>query len=148
MAHKTIVGGTQYNIKKGKALVGGTEYSVKKGKTLIGGTAYEVGFDDGMRRIACVECDTSYAEIQYTIGNSGYTIGDVGEYVIPVGTVLECWVMDDNGWSGGGFAGVVVNGAKVFETPSDGTYEYTVTKNATVRIVNNVERGVIYITEE
>lgn len=44
MAHKTLIGGTAYEIGGGKTLVNGTAYSIDKGKTLVGGTAYEVGF--------------------------------------------------------------------------------------------------------
>lgn len=44
MAHKTLIGGTQYGIKGGTTLVSGTSYSVKKGKTLIGGTGYDISF--------------------------------------------------------------------------------------------------------
>ena len=43
-SHKTLVDGTQYDLKAGRCLVGGTAYSVKKGRTLIGGTAYEISF--------------------------------------------------------------------------------------------------------
>lgn len=44
MAHKTLVGGTAYEISGGKTLVGGTAYSIAGGKTLVGGTAYDIGF--------------------------------------------------------------------------------------------------------
>lgn len=44
MAHKTLIGGTAYEITGGKTLVNGTAYSIDKGKTLVGGTAYEIGF--------------------------------------------------------------------------------------------------------
>ena len=44
MAHKTLIGGTAYEIKGGKTLVGGTAYSIKGGKTIVGGTVHEVGF--------------------------------------------------------------------------------------------------------
>ena len=44
MAHKTLIGGTAYEISGGKTLVDGTAYSIKNGKTLIDGTAYEIGF--------------------------------------------------------------------------------------------------------
>lgn len=44
MAHKTLIGGTAYEISGGKTLVNGTAYSIDKGKTLVDGTAYEVGF--------------------------------------------------------------------------------------------------------
>lgn len=44
MGHKTLIGGTAYEISGGKTLVNGTAYSIDKGKALVGGTAYEVGF--------------------------------------------------------------------------------------------------------
>lgn len=48
MAHKTLVGGTAYEIKGGKALVGGTAYDIKKGRTLVGGTGYDISFDNSI----------------------------------------------------------------------------------------------------
>lgn len=42
MGHKTLVGGTAYNISSGKSLVSGTVYNISKGKTLVGGTAYNI----------------------------------------------------------------------------------------------------------
>lgn len=44
MAHKTLVGGTAYEVSGGKTLIGGTAYNIKNGKTLVGGTAYEISF--------------------------------------------------------------------------------------------------------
>ena len=44
MAHKTLIGGTAYEISGGKTLVGGTAYKIGKGKTLVGGTAHEITF--------------------------------------------------------------------------------------------------------
>lgn len=44
MAHKTLIGGTSYEISGGKTLVSGTAYSIVKGKTLVGGTAYDINF--------------------------------------------------------------------------------------------------------
>lgn len=44
MAHKTLIGGTAYEIKGGKTLIGGTGYEIKGGKTLVGGTGYNVKF--------------------------------------------------------------------------------------------------------
>lgn len=44
MAHKTLIGGTAYDIAGGKTLVDGTSYSVKNGKVLIDGTAYTISF--------------------------------------------------------------------------------------------------------
>lgn len=42
MAHKTLINGTAYGIKRAKTLVGGTAYSIKKGRTLVSGTGYNV----------------------------------------------------------------------------------------------------------
>ena len=44
MAHKTLVGGTAYEISGGKTLVGGTAYNISNGRTLVGGTAYTISF--------------------------------------------------------------------------------------------------------
>ena len=44
MAHKTLINGTSYDIKKGRTLIGGTDYDIKKGRTLIGGTGYDIKF--------------------------------------------------------------------------------------------------------
>lgn len=44
MAHKTLIGGTAYEIGGGKTLVNGTAYSIDKGKTLVGGTVYSISF--------------------------------------------------------------------------------------------------------
>lgn len=67
MAHKTLINGTAYDIKKGKVLVDGTSYDVKKGKTLIGGTTYEIkmaGFDPSK---------TTYTEQEFIDAiNKGY----------------------------------------------------------------------------
>lgn len=42
MAHKTLIGGTAYNIVGGTTLISGTSYRIPAGKTLIGGTAYSI----------------------------------------------------------------------------------------------------------
>ena len=44
MAHKTLVGGTAYNITGGKSMVSGTTYSISGGKTMVDGTAYNINF--------------------------------------------------------------------------------------------------------
>lgn len=50
MAHKTLIGGTAYEVSGGKTLLNGTAYNIVSGKTLIGGTAYEIGFGPRWRR--------------------------------------------------------------------------------------------------
>ena len=47
MAHKTLIGGTAYNITGGKSLVSGTEYNISKGHTMVDGTGYDVAFEQG-----------------------------------------------------------------------------------------------------
>lgn len=44
MAHKTMVGGTSYEMQSGRFLLDGTGYDVDHGRTLIGGTGYDIGF--------------------------------------------------------------------------------------------------------
>ena len=44
MAHKTLVGGTAYEVKGGRCLVDGTGYGIQKGRTLVDGTGYDVSF--------------------------------------------------------------------------------------------------------
>lgn len=48
MAHKTLIGGTAYEIKGGRDLIGGTGYSKKNGKVPIDGTAYDIPFSKGI----------------------------------------------------------------------------------------------------
>lgn len=52
MAHKTLIGGTSYEISGGKTLVGGTAYSISGGKTLVGGTSYKIGFGTPIGELA------------------------------------------------------------------------------------------------
>ncbi len=44
MAHKTLINGTNYEVKGGKCLVNGTVYNILKGRTLIDGTGYDIVF--------------------------------------------------------------------------------------------------------
>lgn len=48
MAHKTLIGGTAYEIKGGRDLIGGTGYSEKKGRVLVNGTGYDIPFSSGI----------------------------------------------------------------------------------------------------
>lgn len=49
MAHKVLVNGTSYEVKKGRTLVGGTGYDIKKGRTLVGGTGYDIKFSAALK---------------------------------------------------------------------------------------------------
>ena len=44
MAHKTLIGGTAYEIGGGRTLIGGTGYDIAGGRTLVGGTGYDISF--------------------------------------------------------------------------------------------------------
>lgn len=41
-SHKTMIGGTIYDVTAGKCMVGGTVYDIQKGLTMVGGTIYEI----------------------------------------------------------------------------------------------------------
>lgn len=44
MAHKTLIGGTAYEITGGRELISGTGYAKKSGRALINGTGYDISF--------------------------------------------------------------------------------------------------------
>ena len=48
MAHKTLIGGTAYEIKGGRDLIGGTGYAKKKGRVLVNGTGYDIPLSKGI----------------------------------------------------------------------------------------------------
>lgn len=81
MAHKTLIGGTAYEIKGGKTLVGGVAYAIKGGKTLVGGTAYGITFGNPTFEFVVKFAGSSYtyrAEEGMTWAdfvNSGYNDG-------------------------------------------------------------------------
>lgn len=148
MAHKTLIGGTAYEISGGKTLVGGTAYEISGGKTLVGGTAYEVGFDNGMRTITLYGGTGTY-DLEVVIGgtlryvNNGYLLNlDTFESYdwtspatieVPIGTEIVFTVTPA---SYGASYEVILNGSTVdsgyVETKDNANYYYTVTKNVTL----------------
>lgn len=52
MGHKTLIGGTSYEIQKGKTLVDGTGREISGGRTLVNGTGYGVSFGTPLSAIA------------------------------------------------------------------------------------------------
>lgn len=129
MAHKTLIGGTAYEISGGKTLVNGTAYSIDKGKTLVGGTAYEVGFAPSEAIVKLkVQNGGNYSSIT-TATNADINIDGVFYYtteslVLPIGTVIICRCRTANN-------GIYLNGEKVVtykgDVSSDDCYDYTVT---------------------
>lgn len=142
MAHKTLIGGTAYEISGGKTLVSGTAYSIDMGKTLVGGTTYEVGFAEPvtitLKRSQYYGGDVVHAWIVVN-GQTYYAEETPSEISVKAGTTITCCAT----------TGVQVNGQYV----SYGNYEYTVSSNAIIEITNahNSDTqyiGLIQITEQ
>ena len=72
MAHKTLIGGTAYEIKGGKTLVNGTAYKIKGGKTLVGGTAYDVSFAPKIVTVTLVYGTLTTSTMKVTIDDTEY----------------------------------------------------------------------------
>ena len=83
MGHKTLIGGTAYEIKGGKTLIGGTAYDIKSGKTLIGGTGYNISF--APPREQTISALLADASITGNEGRNAKTTGHVG-FSYTVGT--------------------------------------------------------------
>lgn len=107
MAHKTLIGGTAYEIGGGKTLVNGTGYSIDKGKTLVGGTAYEVGFAE-MVTIVITGSGGDYACVIF----DGVTYDSAATLEVPIGTNLQLKIVDE---TGGGAYVYIVNGEDDFD---------------------------------
>ena len=108
MAHKTLIGGTTYEISGGKTLVNGTAYSIDKGKTLVGGTAYDVGFSSE----ATVKISggvTSPSLFSITIEGQTFDGDDSTELIVQTGTKIEFAIQ-----SNANYASKIVIGASMF----------------------------------
>lgn len=74
MAHKTLIGGTAYEISGGKTLVDGTAYNIAGGKTLIDGTIYEISFIPGQwQRYELKVTPGTYTITGVNTGKDNYT---------------------------------------------------------------------------
>lgn len=162
MAHKTLIGGTAYDIKGGKTLIDGTAYSIKSGKTLAGGTVYEVGFAKKLlTKLALTRWNSSVS----TDGKASVTIispepiapdpnnpsdvtkswtvtdTDKPNYAIeiPIGSTLECVVS-------GTSASIRLNSNEVVY--GAGTYSHTVTRGTRIDFYGNSSYGSIAIYED
>lgn len=82
MAHKTLVGGTAYEVTGGKCLVGGTAYSIQKGRTLVGGTGYDVSFGPSVIPVTIAGTGHStYCRVE--INGTQYSAATSGIEVLP-----------------------------------------------------------------
>lgn len=75
MAHKTLINGTSYDIKKGRTLIGGTGYDVKKGRTLIGGTGYDIKFGQPISNLPV----GSIVNLEYDGTPTPYIVANLGK---------------------------------------------------------------------
>lgn len=155
MAHKTMIGGTAYEIGGGNTLINGTGYSIDKGKTLVGGTAYEVGFDAPITIRITKDFMSGNTVAYCTINGKQYKAGDslsastTHTVSVPVGTVVSC-LCSRNGWGDANTPTTIsVNGTNIISTYEKGnyTYDYTV-KGKTLIVIDIVNGdGCIAITE-
>lgn len=152
MAHKTLIGGTAYEISGGKTLIGGTAYSIKGGKTLVDGTAYSLSFLPVITLTGSAADTSTGGYAKCTINGSTYNAAlSSRKYSVPKGTVITCEVRKPGMQSGP--AKISVNGTVVAQTSSSmmgvetATYEYVVKGNASIHCkVNGF--GTIEITEK
>lgn len=102
MAHKVLVGGTEYDVVGGKTLVNGAAYSIVNGKVLIGGTEYDIPFkvadfediwDSDEAGGAVVNC-VKYANGYWVVGGTRYKNG-VSYACIAYTTNLRNWITKD-----------------------------------------------------
>ena len=94
MAHKTLIGGTAYEISGGKTLVDGTAYSIKNGKTLVGGTVYEVGFANHLSPDG--EILDTWADIQAGLYTEFYSIGNYKPITLTTGETINMEIVAFN----------------------------------------------------
>lgn len=123
MAHKTLIGGTAYNIKGGRDLIGGTGYAKKSGKVLIDGTAYDVLFAEETVTITVHNgaevrnCYVLYNGQRITSGEIDVKIGET--IVVYVGAIQQNY-------------GIIYLNSVEVSKGINVQYSYIVTKNATI----------------
>lgn len=122
--HKTLIGGTAYDVKSGKCLINGTAYAIQKGRTLINGTGYDIALISLKKHIITMSSDRdninpndSYVTINGTTYHPypNYEIEVDGDVQITVG------VYGSMGGSTITLNGVVVKQVSSF---SEGSYTF------------------------
>ena len=138
MAHKTLIGGTAYEIGGGKALVDATTYEIDKGKALVDGTVYEVGF-------APEEATVTISKDPYSSGaNNQWTTVEIDgvtyqanantTLIVPIGTTMVCKITPYSTSSSSKKTMVKVDDVVVAEASDKNglTYEYTIMSNVSI----------------
>lgn len=142
--HMALIDGTAYEIKGGSVMVGGTVYQLTKGRTLIGGTGYDILLTEPAPSSYTVQYVRgshgaySGASIQY--GSTYYTTSSTFEVTAGESLIFH---LSPNGYLGGGFYYVYLNGALLYSTSSydEVTYQYTPTGNCTITSGSNSNLG-------
>lgn len=135
MAHKTMIGGTVYDITGGKCLVGGTIYDVKKGIAKINGTGYDIEFSPPKFTVTNIGLEGSTASTYYCYYEANGEKYVRGTQEFKAGTKIKFFVDDRfNDDSGVYLNGVQITGRKFQES----VYEYALNRNIRVNIVFNV----------
>lgn len=135
MAHKTLVGGTAYEIKGGRDLIGGTGYSTESGKTLVNGTARDI-----------VLKKTEYVTVTIVKGGSGSNTNAVKyngtlyyapkTLTVEKGSVIQLMYGGEYNHTGGVF---INNVRKVSSGSSVLWYNYTVNSDVTVTLYHSIQ---------
>ena len=85
MAHKVLIGGTEYNVVGGRTCIGGTGYDVTKGRPLIGGTGYDIPFSgplaDFVELMSDLTIGTSAGRSQSSTGQITLSQPNENDYV-------------------------------------------------------------------
>lgn len=130
MAHKTLIGGTAYEIKGGRDLIGGTGYEKKQGKTLVNGTARAISFAPEEYILTIIGGNTGTTGAYVTYAGTKYGSGTLR---IPIGASVNIVV----GYSQMSYANVTLTGAGTLtnldSTSSSKRYKYTPARDATIQ---------------
>ena len=86
MSHKTMVGGTVYDVQSGKTLVGGTLYTVQSGRVMTAGTLWNVPF--GRMKLCLGQDNPCGADV--TLEDNGQII--LGISGVPKDQTAEGWL--------------------------------------------------------
>ena len=154
MAHKTLIGGTNYEIVGGKTCVDGTTYKISGGKTLVGGTKYDVTF----KKPTITMKGNGYYYATATIEGIAYKADQEGTIIeVLAGTEITLTVKDGT-QEGYGEIKIYKGGTLVAQPVSGtaGTYVHTVQENITIEFDYKFESkpssynyaGIIHLFEE
>ena len=103
MGHKTLIGGTAYEIKGGKTLIGGTAYDIKSGKTLIGGTGYNINFSLPQTLAGLYSHLTVHASGGINSGTTGYV--SIAKTALPTG-ISYLFIVGGSAYKNAGFLNI------------------------------------------